>query len=90
MPLEKHNIERLSPENLPLLNSVSIFILPIVREDTVIDLDGPGPLPPFSVTCYKSSTGFITAVRSERTNIKSVAVAMNVMMSVVTIIVTKA
>ena len=69
----------------------STFIIPIhIREDTVIDLDGPGPLPPFSVTCYKSSTGFTTAVRSERTNIKSMTVAMNVMMSVVTIIVTKA
>ena len=34
------------------------------REDTTIDLDGPGPLPPFSVTCYKSSKGFVTAVRS--------------------------
>ena len=51
----------------------STFIIPIhTREDTVIDLDGPGPLPPFSVTCYKSSTGFTTAVRSERTNIKSI------------------
>ena len=36
----------------------------LTREDTTIDLDGPGPLPPFSVTCYKSSKGFVTAVRS--------------------------
>ena len=41
-----------------------IAIQIILREDTTIDLDGPGPLPPFSVTCYRSSKGFVTAVRS--------------------------
>ena len=40
-----------------------IAIQIILREDTTIDLDGPGPLPPFSVTCYRSSKGFVTAVR---------------------------
>ena len=67
-----------------------ISIMNMFREDTVIDLDGPGPLPPFSVTCYKSGNGFTTAVRSERTNIKSITMAMNVMMTLVTITVIKA
>ena len=31
----------------------------------MIDRDGPGPLPPFSVSCYKTSNGFTTAVRSK-------------------------
>ena len=44
---------------------VIISIMNMIREDTVIDLDGPGPLPPFSVTCYKSGTGFTTAIRSK-------------------------
>ena len=43
---------------------ILIGIMIITREDTTIDLDGPGPLPPFSVTCYRSSKGFVTAVRS--------------------------
>ena len=42
---------------------ILIGIMIITREDTTIDLDGPGPLPPFSVTCYRSSKGFVTAVR---------------------------
>ena len=54
----EHNNENL---HLPTITKVTP-ILP--REDTTIDLDGPGPLPPFSVTCYKSSKGFVTAVRS--------------------------
>ena len=66
---------------------VIISIMNMIREDTVIDLDGPGPLPPFSVTCYKSGIGFTTAIRSEPI---SITMAMNVMMPVVTMIVVKA